>query len=90
MVQSQPAAGEQLVNVPARGNQPARQATVSIHFTTTTLLPPYRHPALPPQDLPPVDVSVVWVTEVNPLVKAPPLEWLLITNGTVNEFDHAI
>ncbi len=89
LVQSQPAAGEQLVKIPARGNQPARQATVSIHFTTTTLLPPYRHPALPPQDLPPVDVSVIWVTEVNPPVKAPPLEWLLITNVNVNDFDQA-
>ncbi len=90
VVQSQPAAGEQLVKVPARGNQPARQATVSIHFTTTTLLPPYRHPALPPQDLPPVDVSVVWVTEVNPPVKVTPLEWLLITNVKVNDFTDAI
>ena len=90
VVQSQPAAGEQLVNVPARGNQPARQATVSIHFTTTTLLPPYRQPALHPPDLPPVTVSVVWVTEVNPPVKAPPLEWLLITNVKVNDFADAI
>ena len=90
LVQSQPVAGERLVNVPARGNQPARQATVSIHFTTTTLLPPYRSPAVSPQDLPPVDVSVVWVTEVNPPVKATPLDWLLITNVTVNDFDQAI
>ena len=90
VVQSQPAAGQLLVKVPARGNQPARQATVSIHFTTTTRLPPYRQPALPPQNLPPVGVSVVWVTEVNPPPKATPLQWLLITNVNVNDFTDAI
>ena len=90
LVQNQPAAGEQLVSVPARGNEPARQATVSIHFTTTTLLPPYRQPALHPQNLPAVDVSVVWVTEVNPPVKATPLQWLLITNVNVTDFSDAI
>ena len=89
-VQKQPAAGEHRVEVPARGNQPARHAVVRIHFTTTTLLPPYRPPARHPQDLPPVEVSVVWVTEVNPPVKATPLEWLLITNSKVNDFDQAI
>ena len=89
-VQKQPAAGEQQVEVPARGNQPARHATVRIHFTTTTLLPPYRPPARHAQDLPPVEVSVVWVTEVHPPVKATPLEWLLITNVKVNDFDQAI
>ena len=89
-VQKQPAAGEQRVEVPARGNQPARHAVVRIHFTTTTLLPPYRPPVRHAQDLPPVEVSVVWVTEVNPPVKATPLEWLLITNSKVNDFDQAI
>ena len=90
LVQSQPAAGQQRVEVPARGSEPAREATVSIHFTTTTLLPPYRHPALHPQKLPPIDVSVVWVTEVNPPVDTTPLQWLLITNVEVTDFAQAI
>ena len=89
-VQKQPAAGEQQVEVPARGNQPARRALVRIHFTTTTLLPPYRPPARHTQALPPVEVSVIWVTEVNPPVNATPLEWLLITNSKVNDFEQAI
>lgn len=90
LVQSQPAAGHQRVKVAARGSEPAREATVSIHFTKTTLLPPYRHPALSPQKLPAIDVSVVWVTEVNPPVEATPLQWLLITNVEVTDFADAI
>ena len=88
VVQRQPAAGQQRVKVPARGSEPAREATVSIHFTTTTLLPPYRQ--LPPQKLPAIDVSVVWVTEVNPPDDTPPLQWLLITNVEVTDFADAI
>lgn len=90
LVQNQPATGQQLVKVTARGDNPAREASVSIHFTTTTLLPPYRRPALHPQKLPPIDVSVVWVTEVNPPVDATPLQWLLITNVEVTNFADAI
>ena len=90
LVQSQPAAGQQRVKVSARGGEPAREATVSIHFTTTTLLPPYRRPALHPQKLPAIDVSVVWVTEVNPPADATPLQWLLITNVEVTDFADAI
>ena len=86
----QPAAGQQRVKVSARGGEPAREATVSIHFTTTTLLPPYRRPALHPQKLPVIDVSVVWVTEVNPPVDATPLQWLLITNVEVTDLADAI
>ena len=90
LVQNQPAAGQQLVKVTARGDEPAREATVSIHFTTTTLLPPYHRPALHPQKLPAIDVSVVGVTEVNPPVDATPLQWLLITNVEVTDFADAI
>ena len=78
------------MKVSARGSEPAREATVSIHFTTTTLLPPYRRPASHPQKLPAIDVSVVWVTEVNPPADATPLQWLLITNVEVTDFADAI
>ena len=90
LVQRQPAAGQQQVKIPARSSDPAREATVSIHFTTTTLLPPYRPPAFHPQKLPAIDVSVVWVTEVHPPVDATPLQWLLITNVKVTDFADAI
>ena len=90
LVKSQPASGMLVVKVPARGNQASREATVSVHFTTTTLVPPYRSQALQPQNLPAIDVNVIWVTEVNPPVKATPLEWLLITNVEVTNFSDAL
>ena len=62
LVKSQPASGMLVVKVLARGNRAAREATVSVHFTTTTLVPPYRSQALQPQNLPAIDVNVIWVT----------------------------
>ena len=90
LVKSQPCAGALVVEVPARNNEPARKATVSVHFATTTLVPPYRPLGIQPQKLPAIDVSVVWVTEVNPPAGTTPLEWLLITNVEVTDFSDAI
>ena len=90
LVKSQPCAGMLVVEVPQKNNEPAREATVSVHYATTTLVPPYRPLATQPQKLPPTDVSVVSVTELHPPEGATPLQWLLITNVAVNDFSAAI
>ena len=90
LVKNQPCAGALVVDVPQKNNEPAREATVSVHFASTTLVPTIRPLKNQPQQLPPIDVSVVWVTEMNPPAGVTPLEWLLITNVAVNDFSAAI
>jgi hypothetical protein len=90
LVKSQPCAGELGVKVPKRDGHPARTATLSVHFVKTRLLPPHRTPAESAQKLPPVDVHIVCVTEPNPPVGTPPLQWLLITNVEVRDFADAV
>ena len=46
LAESLPVAGEFRTQVVARGTEPAREATLCVHWATTTLLPPsrFRHP----------------------------------------------
>ena len=90
LVKSQPASGMLVVKVPARGNQASREATVSVHFTATTLVPPYRPQASQSPNLPAIEVNVIWVAEENPPERATPIEWLLITNVEVANFSDAL
>ena len=88
---SNPLPGEQLVNVPRTGESTPLDTPWSAFILQQRPCCPRiapRHDT--PKTSPPVEVSVVWVTEVNPPVKATPLEWLLITNSKVNDFDQAI
>jgi len=78
----QPLAGTLLVAIPARDNQPARQAVVQVRFTTLTLQPPWRPRQ---QKLPRVTLQAVWVKEENPPDHVTePIEWLLLTNLPVH------
>ena len=66
LVKSQPSAGEITVQVPVRGSEPAREATLSVYFTAAKLRPPHRSQASRSQELPAVDIYVVWVIETDP------------------------
>lgn len=90
VVTSQPIAGEIVVKVPKRDGAPVREATLSVQFVKTRLLPPNRKKAATAQKLPPVDVDVVCVTEPNPPSDTLPLQWVLITNVEVTDFADAV
>ncbi len=89
LVRSQEVAGEFRTQVAKRGNQPAREATLSVHWTKTTLCPPRRQ-ASESEALPAVEVYLVWVVETDPPDDVTPLEWLLITNVKVSNFSDAL
>ena len=61
LAESLPVAGEFRTQVVARGTEPAREATLCVHWTTTTLLPPRRCQASHAQEMPAVAVHLVWV-----------------------------
>ena len=90
LMNTSPVAGEFTLEVPARPQQPAREAHLQVHFARTTLSPPYR-PVLPEtENLPTVEVYLVWVVEPHPPDGIAPLDWLLLTNVEVSNFSEAL
>lgn len=70
------------VNCEKRGRrQPreSREATVEVRAQRVTLRPPYR----PDRKLPPVEVNVVLVRELNPPAGEPAVEWILLTDLSI-------
>jgi hypothetical protein len=85
-----PIVGHLKVDVPAKNNEPKREAIVSLRFCSVILRPPWR-PKSPDRDpLPAVTVYVVLTQEVDPPVGVTPLEWLLLTNAPVHSFENAV
>lgn len=87
-VESQKKAGELAVDMVGNDKREARQATVSIRYCTVTFRPPWR-----PQQkqLPSVTLTAILVREENPPANIKePIEWLLLTNTTVNGFHQAV
>jgi hypothetical protein len=75
-----PVVGTQTLAVPARGQQPARTATVTVRATAVTLRPPKSRAA---EHLPTRTVTAIWAGETAPPPGADPLEWLLLTTCSV-------
>ena len=90
LVSDAPLAGEFTLEVPARGDQPARQADLEVYFLHTHLRPPYRQQSKQSENLPKIEVYVVWVVERHPPDGVPALQWLLLTNVAVSTFSEAL
>jgi hypothetical protein len=86
-VEAQPVAGYLTVGILGNDKRQARQATVSVRFTSVTLRPPWRPNG---RKLPPVTLNAILVREENPSPDIDePIEWLLLTNTPVASFDEA-
>jgi Transposase DNA-binding/Transposase Tn5 dimerisation domain len=86
-VSAWPVAATLTVHVPRHEGQPARQAVLSLRFGAVTLRPPRHRRA---EKLPTVTVWAVYVQEEYPPAGAEPLEWLLLSTGTVPTVDTAV
>jgi hypothetical protein len=90
-LEHQPCAGRFAVEVPARrGTKHApprapRVATVEVRFVAFTLNPPKRLSST----LPDLAISAIDVREKDPPAGEPPLEWMLLTNLPIENFDQA-
>jgi len=83
-----PEAGQRTVNVPARGGQPARTATVGVAWAPVRVLPPRQ--ARGDEQGTPLAVWAVRVWELDPPAHVKePLEWILLTNVPVETFEDA-
>ena len=79
---------EQLLwQVPRRGAQPARDATLALRFCRLTRCPPRHRKA---EGLPEVVLWAVQVREVEPPAAVQPIAWLLLTTVAVDSVDDAI
>jgi hypothetical protein len=87
-VEQQAVAGQLTVEIAQNQQQAARQARVSVRFTQVSLKPPWRPNK---KKLPVVTLNAILVREENPseAVKEP-IEWLLLTNLPVTNFDEAV
>lgn len=87
-VEQQPLAGQLTLHITANQQRSARQATVSVRFCQVTLKPPWR----PNQKkLPVITLNAILVREDNPPPEIEePIEWLLLTNTSVQNFEEAL
>lgn len=88
-VSRQPVAGRFSIEVTCRKTQQSRTAWVEVRFAKVTLRPPKRTKAQCEEKLKEVLAYVVWVSEVNPPNPKEAIDWLLVTNVRVFDFDSA-
>ncbi len=82
-----PVLGEVEVDLPRRGERPARKASLQLHAKAVTLRPPYRPQG---QELPALKVWAVLAQEVAAPAGAEPVEWLLLSSQPIESFEAAI
>ena len=75
-VAAAPVAATATLHLPRRGDQPARDAALTVRWRAVTLRPPKARAA---ERLPPAPVWAVWAVEETPPPGAAPVEWLLLT-----------
>jgi hypothetical protein len=86
-VEAQPVVEHLLLQVPRRGTQPGRVATLALRFCPLTLCPPRHRKS---EGLPSVALWAVQVREIDPPMDVKPIEWLLLTTVEVRTAEDAI
>jgi Transposase DNA-binding len=83
-----PSEGTREVSVSAQAGQPARTTTVAVAWSAVRILPPRQRRGRE-QGTQPLAVWVIRVWEVDAPAGATPLEWILLTNLAVNDWNDA-
>ncbi len=78
---AQPVLEHLRLQVPRRGAQPGREATLALRFCLLTLAPPRHRKA---ERLPEVSLWAVQVAEIEPPATGEPIAWLLLTTVAVH------
>jgi hypothetical protein len=89
-LQSCPVVGQLTVEVAEKKKEAARTAIVNVRYREVEVRPPQRLKKLRLEGWKAVRVWAVYVTEEDPPEKVTPLEWMLLTNVDVSDFDSAI
>ena len=86
-VEAQPVVEHLILQVPRRGTQPSREATLALRFCPLTLCPPRHRKS---EGLSSVALWAVQVREIDPPMDVKPIEWLLLTTVEVRTAKDAI
>lgn len=89
-MQRQPSEGKIQIEISAKKDKPARQATLDVNFTSFTMNPPRNNIRNRTQKLTDFTLYGIYVIERHPPQQEEALEWLLITNLAVDSFDTAL
>jgi hypothetical protein len=89
-VQSGSCQGKIQVEIPARDNKPKRTAILELRFCSFTLNPPRNHLRHRTEKLPDLKLFAIYVTERHPPKGEDALEWMLLTDLSVGNFDQAV
>ncbi len=85
-----PVAGTYELDLRSRPRQPARTAKLEVRFGTLEMpVPQHKSPYVKVLDPQPIEMSVVWIREVNASAGVEPIEWILYTSLSVTTFDEA-
>ena len=84
-MESLPPAAEVELAVPRHAKQPARTARMAVRFAALTLAPPKKK-----KNLPPLPMTVVWSSEIDPPPGVTPLQWVLLSNRPVDALGQAL
>jgi len=85
-----PEAGTYELQLRARPRQPARTATLEVRFGALTMpIPKHTSPYVKSLDPQPIEMSVVWVREIDAPAGVSPITWVLYTSLPVTTFDKA-
>lgn len=82
--------GQIQVEVPKKNNQISRVATLDLHFGSFIMNPPRNNIRNRAEELPDVNLQVIYVIEKHPPKGAEALEWVLLTNLLIKNFNQAI
>jgi hypothetical protein len=85
-----PCQGEINVNIPARDNKPARTAVLEVRFSRFVMNPPKNNIKHKTKKLPDLKLNAIYVREKCPPVEEESLNWMLLTNIDVNNFEEAV
>ena len=85
---SQPTVGQRTVRVSGRDGRPPRKAVVQVSFAAVRILPPQVHKGEHGNE--PLRLWVVRAAEIDPPAGEEPVEWVLLTNLPVENFQEAL
>ncbi|MEW6734879.1 MAG: IS4 family transposase, partial [Acidobacteriota bacterium] len=85
-----PVSGRLEVEVAAKKDEPARTAKVSVRYAKVELRPPQRPKEIRIERWKPITLWAIYVKEIYATESVTPLDWMLLTNLPVNNFDDAL
>jgi hypothetical protein len=89
-LESQEVAAEIEIEVAAQANKSKRRAILEVRFAAVTIKPPQRLKELRIEGWKPLCLWAVLVKEKNPAPSVEPIEWMLLTNVEVTNFEDAV